>query len=63
MLNDPYLAGKNPVVDGEVSTIEIQRAQPDMGISIVGGCDTALVRLVEILCTLSYFYAPKFSRI
>lgn len=39
------LSGKNPVLDGEVSTIEIQRSQADLGISIVGGCDTPLVRL------------------
>ncbi|KAK6191471.1 hypothetical protein SNE40_003152 [Patella caerulea] len=36
-------AGKNPVIDGEVSTIEIQRASPELGISIVGGCDTPLI--------------------
>ncbi|XP_061182672.1 ligand of Numb protein X 2-like isoform X2 [Saccostrea echinata] len=34
--------GKNPVLDGEVSTIEIQRSQADLGISIVGGNDTPL---------------------
>ncbi|ESO97584.1 hypothetical protein LOTGIDRAFT_103997 [Lottia gigantea] len=34
---------KNPVMDGEVSTIEIQRASPELGISIVGGCDTPLI--------------------
>ncbi|XP_041365381.1 ligand of Numb protein X 2-like isoform X2 [Gigantopelta aegis] len=47
-------AGKNPVLDGEVSTIEIQRppddraAVPvyDMGLSIVGGCDTPLICIV-----------------
>lgn len=39
-------AGKNPVVAGEVSTIEIQREQPDLGISIVGGCDTPLACIV-----------------
>ena len=37
-------SGKNPVWPGEVSTIEIPRSQPDLGISIVGGCDTPLVR-------------------
>lgn len=38
------MAGKNPVTDGEVSTIEIQRGEDDqLGISIVGGCDTPLV--------------------
>ncbi|XP_067654902.1 ligand of Numb protein X 2-like isoform X1 [Haliotis asinina] len=45
-------AGQNPVVEGEVSTIEIQmdthNASPgkhsqDLGISVVGGCDTPLV--------------------
>lgn len=35
--------GKNPVLDGEVSTIEIQRSRADLGISIVGGNDTPLV--------------------
>lgn len=34
--------GKNPVLDGEVSTIEIQRSRADLGISIVGGNDTPL---------------------
>ncbi|XP_071120941.1 ligand of Numb protein X 2-like isoform X2 [Mytilus edulis] len=38
--------GKNPVLEGEVSTIEIQRSQADLGISIVGGCDTPLVCIV-----------------
>ena len=28
---------------GEVSTIEIQRDQKELGMSIVGGCDTPLV--------------------
>ena len=32
------------MLPGEVSTIEIPRSQPDLGISIVGGCDTPLVR-------------------
>ena len=46
--------GKNPILDGEVSTIEIQRPPEDrairptynMGISIVGGCDTPLICIV-----------------
>ena len=42
-------SGKNPVLPGEVSTIEIPRAQPDLGISIVGGCDTPLVSTVKSL--------------
>ena len=32
-----------PIVEGEVTTIEIQRGCFDLGISIVGGCDTPLV--------------------
>ena len=40
-----FFSGKNPVLEGEVSTIEIQRSQADLGISIVGGCDTPLVRI------------------
>ncbi|XP_035826009.1 ligand of Numb protein X 2 [Aplysia californica] len=37
-------AGKNPVTEGEVSTIEVQRRQSEnLGISVVGGCDTPLV--------------------
>ncbi|CAG5115068.1 unnamed protein product [Candidula unifasciata] len=37
-------AGKNPVMEGEVSTIEIQRREGEsLGISVVGGCDTPLV--------------------
>lgn len=37
-------AGKNPVTDGEVSTIEVQRQEGEsLGISVVGGCDTPLV--------------------
>ncbi|XP_025084827.1 ligand of Numb protein X 2-like isoform X2 [Pomacea canaliculata] len=37
-------SGKNPVSEGEVSTIEIQRREDDqLGISIVGGCDTPLI--------------------
>lgn len=39
-------SGKNPVLPGEVSTIEIPRSQPDLGISIVGGCDTPLACIV-----------------
>ncbi|XP_052799031.1 ligand of Numb protein X 2-like [Mya arenaria] len=39
-------AGKNPVMKGEVTTIEIERDQIDLGISIVGGCDTPLVCVV-----------------
>ena len=35
------------MLPGEVSTIEIPRAQPDLGISIVGGCDTPLVSIVD----------------
>lgn len=39
-----FFLGKNPVSEGEVSTIEIQRREDDqLGISIVGGCDTPLV--------------------
>ncbi|KAL5007350.1 hypothetical protein ScPMuIL_016156, partial [Solemya velum] len=34
--------GKNPIVEGEVSTIEIQRTHSDLGISIVGGSNTPL---------------------
>lgn len=34
------------MVSGEVSTIEIQRDQADLGISVVGGCDTPLVSFV-----------------
>lgn len=37
------VSDKNPVVDGEVSTIEIKRTCPDLGMSIVGGVDTPLV--------------------
>ncbi|KAK0055089.1 E3 ubiquitin-protein ligase LNX-like isoform X1 [Biomphalaria pfeifferi] len=37
-------AGKNPVTDGEVSTIEVQRKLGEnLGIAVVGGCDTPLV--------------------
>lgn len=39
-------AGKNPVESGEVSTIEIQRDKAELGISVVGGCDTPLVCIV-----------------
>ncbi|KAL3842316.1 hypothetical protein ACJMK2_020346 [Sinanodonta woodiana] len=39
-------SGKNPVIEGEVSTIEIQRHHAELGISIVGGCDTPLSCLV-----------------
>ncbi|XP_052261117.1 ligand of Numb protein X 2-like isoform X2 [Dreissena polymorpha] len=39
-------AGKHPIVCGEVSTIEIERDQRELGISIVGGCDTPLVCIV-----------------
>jgi len=38
--------GKNPVVCGEVSTIEVERGQLDLGLSVVGGCDTPLVCIV-----------------
>ena len=38
------IAGKNPVSEGEVSTIEVQRGEEDqLNISIVGGADTPLV--------------------
>ncbi|XP_076451152.1 ligand of Numb protein X 2-like [Babylonia areolata] len=37
-------SGKNPVTEGEVSTIEIQRGEDDqLNISIVGGADTPLI--------------------
>uniref|UniRef100_A0A0B7A5U4 RING-type E3 ubiquitin transferase n=1 Tax=Arion vulgaris TaxID=1028688 RepID=A0A0B7A5U4_9EUPU len=37
-------AGKNPVAEGEVSTIEVQRRESEgLGVSVVGGCDTPLV--------------------
>ncbi|XP_013087370.2 ligand of Numb protein X 2-like isoform X2 [Biomphalaria glabrata] len=37
-------AGKNPVTEGEVSTIEVQRKLGEnLGIAVVGGCDTPLV--------------------
>ncbi|KAH9519139.1 Ligand of Numb protein X 2 [Bulinus truncatus] len=37
-------AGKNPVTEGEVSTIEVQRKEGEnLGIGVVGGCDTPLV--------------------
>lgn len=39
-------ADKNPVIDGEVSTIEIQRTNAELGISIVGGSDTPLLCIV-----------------
>ncbi|KAL4225196.1 PDZ domain binding [Mactra antiquata] len=39
-------SGKNAVLSGEVSTIEIQRDQADLGLSVVGGCDTPLVCIV-----------------
>lgn len=40
-------AGKNPVCEGEVSTIEVQRQEEEsLGISVVGGCDTPLVCIV-----------------
>jgi hypothetical protein len=42
------ISGKNPVLCGEVSTIEIQRDQADLGMSVVGGCDTPLVCYILI---------------
>ncbi|XP_059172082.1 E3 ubiquitin-protein ligase LNX-like [Physella acuta] len=37
-------AGKNPVTEGEVSTIEVQRKEGEnLGVAVVGGCDTPLV--------------------
>lgn len=39
-----HVAGKNPITEGEVSTIEVQRKPGEnLGISVVGGCDTPLV--------------------
>ncbi|CAL1533723.1 unnamed protein product [Lymnaea stagnalis] len=39
-----HLLSKNPVTEGEVSTIEVQRKEGEnLGIGVVGGCDTPLV--------------------
>ncbi|KAG8264957.1 hypothetical protein J6590_105952, partial [Homalodisca vitripennis] len=37
-----------PVLEGEVSHIEIPRLSPTLGITVVGGSDTALVRYTTI---------------
>ena len=37
---------KLPVLDGEVTSLDIHRGHLDLGISIVGGCDTPLVSIV-----------------
>ncbi|CAH1785423.1 unnamed protein product, partial [Owenia fusiformis] len=37
---------KNPIVEGEITTIDIQRGCYDLGISIVGGTDTPLMCVV-----------------
>ena len=34
---------KLPIVEGEITTIDIQRGCYDLGVSIVGGIDTPLV--------------------
>lgn len=34
---------KKPIVEGEVTTVDIQRGCYDLGISVVGGLDTPLV--------------------
>ena len=51
------VSGKNPVSEGEVSTIEIQRGEDDqLNISVVGGADTPLVSRLDSLppCSLSF---------
>ena len=37
---------KLPVLDGEVTSLDIHRGHLDLGISIVGGCDTPLVSII-----------------
>ncbi|XP_064635883.1 ligand of Numb protein X 2-like isoform X3 [Lineus longissimus] len=39
---DRNVLPKVPVIEGEVTTVEIQRGCYDLGMSIVGGCDTPL---------------------
>ena len=52
------VAGKNPVSEGEVSTIEIQRGEDDqLNISIVGGADTPLVSSVFSLLRSTFWLA------
>ncbi|KAH9519138.1 E3 ubiquitin-protein ligase LNX [Bulinus truncatus] len=43
-------AGKKPVTEGEVSTIEVQRKEGEnLGIGVVGGCDTPLEQSASII--------------
>ena len=54
------VAGKNPVSEGEVSTIEIQRGEDDqLNISIVGGADTPLVSPVFSCLHSGFFFSPS----
>ena len=45
-----------PVIEGEVTTLDIPRGSFDLGISIVGGCDTPLVSTWKI-----YFISLGYS--
>ena len=56
------VAGKNPVSEGEVSTIEIQRGEDDqLNISIVGGADTPLVSPVFSCLHSGFFFSLSLS--
>ncbi len=48
-----------PVAEGEVTTIDVQRGCYDLGISIVGGCDTPLVSIT--LRSSTSTYSPSFG--
>ncbi len=45
-----YFSGitRLPVLEGEVSHVEIPRTSPNLGITIVGGADTPLVSNVAV---------------
>lgn len=46
----PFLSGitRLPVLEGEVSHVEIPRTSPSLGITIVGGADTPLVSCLSL---------------
>jgi hypothetical protein len=51
-----------PVLEGEISHIEIPRTTPNLGVTIVGGIDTALVRTLFFFIHISPFHSRECTR-
>ena len=40
---------KEPIIPGKLCQIEIYRGYNDLGVHLVGGCDTALVKYIKLV--------------